>query len=48
MAEKISVLHRGRIIGTLRAGTVDLERRFFDMVLLSDLQEQGQDREQER
>ena len=48
MAEKISVLHRRRIIGTLRAGTVDLERRFFDMVLLSDLQEQGQDREQER
>lgn len=40
MADRISVLHRGRIIGTLQPGTVDLERRFFDLVLQSDLQEQ--------
>lgn len=41
MADRISVLHRGRIIGTLQPGTVDLERRFFDLVLESD--EQGQE-----
>jgi ABC-2 type transport system ATP-binding protein len=40
MADRISVLHRGRIIGTLRPGTVDLERRFFDLVLQSDMREQ--------
>lgn len=37
IADRISVLHRGRIIGTLEPGTVDLERRFFDLVLQSDL-----------
>lgn len=42
MADRISVLHRGRIIGTLQPGTVDLERRFFDLVLQSDTQEQEQ------
>ncbi len=42
MADRISVLHRGRIIGTLQPGSVDLERRFFDLVLQSDLQEQEQ------
>ncbi|MDQ0632772.1 ABC-2 type transport system ATP-binding protein [Arthrobacter pascens] len=42
MADRISVLHRGRIIGSLQPGTVDLERRFFDLVLHSDLHEQGQ------
>lgn len=41
MADRISVLHRGRIIGILQPGTVDLERRFFDLVLEAD--EQGQE-----
>ncbi|MGO4186329.1 ABC transporter ATP-binding protein [Pseudarthrobacter sp. TAF60_1] len=40
MADRISVLHRGRIIGTLQPGAVDLERSFFDLVLQSDLNEQ--------
>lgn len=42
MADRISVLHRGRIIGTLQPGIVDLERRFFDLVLQSDMHEQEQ------
>jgi ABC-2 type transport system ATP-binding protein len=42
IAQRISVLHRGRIIGTLQPGTVDLEHRFFDLVLESDLHEQEQ------
>ncbi|GAA1497643.1 ABC transporter ATP-binding protein [Paeniglutamicibacter kerguelensis] len=42
MADRISVLHRGRIIGTLLPGTADLERRFFDLVLESDVQGQEQ------
>lgn len=37
IADRISVLHRGRIIGTLEPGTVDLERRFFDLVLQSEM-----------
>jgi ABC-2 type transport system ATP-binding protein len=41
MASTISVLHRGRIIGRLQPGAVDLERRFFDLVLQSDLNEHG-------
>ena len=40
IADRISVLHRGRIIGTLEPGTVDLERRFFDLVLQSDMEGQ--------
>lgn len=48
MADRISVLHRGRIIGTLQPGTVDLERRFFDLVLQSDLDEQKREREREQ
>ncbi|QCO97616.1 ABC transporter ATP-binding protein [Arthrobacter sp. 24S4-2] len=42
IADRISVLHRGKIIGTLQPGTVDLERRFFDLVLHSDMREQEQ------
>jgi ABC-2 type transport system ATP-binding protein len=42
MADRISVLHRGRIIGTLQPAAVDLERRFFDLVLQFDMQEQEQ------
>ena len=42
VADRISVLHRGKIIGTLRPGTTDLERVFFDLVLESDMH--GQER----
>lgn len=42
VAHRISVLHQGKIIGTLQPGTTDLERVFFDLVLESDLH--GQDR----
>lgn len=42
IADRISVLHRGRIIGTLQPGAVDLERRFFDLVLESDMRGQEQ------
>jgi ABC-2 type transport system ATP-binding protein len=42
VADRISVLHRGRIIGTLEPGMVDLERRFFDLVLQSDMGGQEQ------
>lgn len=42
IADRISVLHRGRIIGTLQPGIVDLERRFFDLVLEADMHEQEQ------
>ena len=42
IADRISVLHQGKIIGTLQPGTVDLERRFFDLVLQSDMHEQEQ------
>lgn len=37
VADRISVLHQGKIIGTLQPGTTDLERVFFDLVLESDL-----------
>lgn len=36
LADRISVLHGGRIVGALPPGTVDLERRFFDVVLQAD------------
>ncbi|MHC6591612.1 ABC transporter ATP-binding protein [Arthrobacter sp. C152] len=42
MADRISVLHRGKIIGTLQPGTSDLERVFFDLVLQWDMH--GQER----
>ena len=42
MADRISVLHRGRIIGTLQPGTTDLERVFFDLVLQWDMHGQEQ------
>lgn len=42
MADRISVLHRGTIIGTLQPGTADLERRFFDLVLQADMHGQEQ------
>lgn len=32
VADRITVLHRGRIIGSLDPAGIDLERRFFDLV----------------
>lgn len=32
VADRITVLHRGRVVGTLDPGGVDLERRFFETV----------------
>jgi ABC-2 type transport system ATP-binding protein len=36
IANHISVMHRGRIVGTLDPTGVDLERTFFDLVLRVD------------
>jgi len=36
IADQISVMHRGRIVGTLDPAGVDLERTFFDQVLAVD------------
>lgn len=38
MADVITVLHCGRILGTLQPGSMDLERQFFDLVLRSETQ----------
>jgi ABC-2 type transport system ATP-binding protein len=32
IAHRITVVHAGRVVGTLEPGQVDLERRFFDVV----------------
>lgn len=32
VADRISLLHRGRIVGTLDPGGIDLERQFFDEI----------------
>lgn len=45
VADTITMLHRGTIIGTLRPGTTDLERRFFDLVLEADSLLPGEDPE---
>jgi ABC-2 type transport system ATP-binding protein len=37
IADRITVLHRGRVVGTLDPGGIDLERRFFDLVYRADL-----------
>lgn len=36
MADRVTVLHRGRIVGSLRPDAPDVERRFFAMVLAQD------------
>ena len=36
IADRITVLHRGRVVGTLEPGSVDLEAQFFAMVARSD------------
>ena len=42
IANHISVMHRGRIVGTLDPAGVDLERTFFDLVLAVDEADDGQ------
>lgn len=37
VAHSITVLHRGRVVGSLEPDGVDLEQRFFDLVHQSDL-----------
>lgn len=41
VANRISVLHRGRLVGTIDPEGVDLERRFFDMVREAELRSGG-------
>jgi ABC-2 type transport system ATP-binding protein len=41
IAHQISVMHRGRIVGTLDPAGVDLERTFFDLVLAVDEVDDG-------
>ena len=41
IANQISVMHRGRIVGTLDPAGVDLERTFFDLVLAVDDADDG-------
>ena len=36
MADRVTVLHRGVVVGSLPAGGLDLERRFFAMVAAAD------------
>ena len=40
IADRITVMHRGRVIGNLDPGGVDLEHRFFDMVYTAERQAQ--------
>ena len=41
IANHISVMHRGRIVGALDPAGVDLERTFFDLVLSVDDADDG-------
>jgi ABC-2 type transport system ATP-binding protein len=41
IADQISVMHGGRIVGTLDPAGVDLERTFFDLVLAVDEADEG-------
>ena len=36
IAHRISVMHRGRIVGDIDPGTTDLEKRFFDIAYLAE------------
>lgn len=36
IADTISVMHRGRVIGTLPSQGIDIERQFFDMIAASE------------
>ncbi|WP_344248908.1 ABC transporter ATP-binding protein [Isoptericola hypogeus] len=36
VADRVAVVHAGRVVGSLDPGGTDLERRFFDMVLAAD------------
>ena len=42
IADHISVMHRGRIVGALDPAGVDLERTFFDLILAVDEAADGQ------
>ncbi|WBM79778.1 ABC transporter ATP-binding protein [Cryobacterium breve] len=44
MADTVTVLHGGRIVGTLSPGTADLERQFFALVLAADEDADGASR----
>lgn len=37
IADRITTLHRGRVVGTLEPSGVDLERRFFELVYEADI-----------
>jgi len=41
IADRITVLHRGRIVGALEPEGVDLERRFFDLVYEVEMKTSG-------
>jgi len=41
IADRISVLHRGSLVGSIDPGGIDLERRFFDLVHAAELQMRG-------
>jgi ABC-2 type transport system ATP-binding protein len=41
VAHRITVLHRGRVVGSLEPTEVDLERRFFDLVYEADLKDRS-------
>lgn len=41
IADRITVLHRGRLLGTLDPTGLDVERQFFAMALAADLAEDG-------
>lgn len=41
MANTVSVIHRGAVVGTLQPHTPDLEQRFFDLVHEADLTMRG-------
>ena len=37
VANRVTVLHRGRVVGTLNPAAADVERQFFAMVLAADI-----------
>ena len=41
MANRVTVLHRGRVVGALDPAAADVERQFFAMVLAADVAEEA-------
>lgn len=39
IADRVTVLHRGQVLGALDVRQVDLERRFFDLIYAADMEE---------